>query len=299
MNLSLHVAVLLFWMVGASANGSSVSTVEIKSTEFVNQLAQARSLSQIPFNEYVRDLYTKKFLGLAAKPLSDLSETELLAFWRAVYEAAFLTTDVEYINSMRDLRLELGRRGEFPEDMIQKELEVLLFAREWDRARALTTPETEAMVPEILESAAELNGSRPLWLVGPRGNTLEKGDIELSKGLLVIVVSHPKCAFSLAAMHAIGTDRVLSDFFSGHARWVAPAQAPVDVSYLRDWNTLNPRFSHALIDRIYQWPEVPFWDTPSFYFFADGVLVKELHGWPNDEMLGVLRAAVNELGPSR
>jgi len=64
---------------------------------------------------------------------------------------------------------------------------------------------------------------------------------------------------------------------------------------LQRWNREHRDYPVALVVRQTEWTFVDYWNTPTFYFLKDGVVVEKVVGWPKaghrDELLSASRKA--------
>ncbi len=179
--------------------------------------------------------------------------------------------------------------------------------RQFEKAAALraSRPDLEiAAPPELIASGAKTlqnagrdDRLRPVLSLSDGALRQELFDVKAPA--FVIVISHPGCGFSKAAVAAIRDDPELNDLMNAHARWVASPYTSLTDGAISKWNAENPAQSFRYADASSDWPEINYWGTPSFYFFRDGELAAKVVGWPKDDAPGrraLLRQGFRAIG---
>jgi hypothetical protein len=99
----------------------------------------------------------------------------------------------------------------------------------------------------------------------------------------VIAVVAPGCHFAQRAMKDVAADRDLSQLFS-RVHWLVPQEAIGDFADVKTPYTIA-------YDRN-EFPMIDTWESPTFYFMVDGVVKRNIVGWPrNGGNLGALQEA--------
>jgi hypothetical protein len=234
----------------------------------------------------------------ASQTLDEIDGPDLDLLFRAAYLAAFYTIDERHVRDMTTFLDELQGRELASEGHYMHMYEAFIKARMLAEARELARrhplPELEAL-PELRE-AADLVAGRPTeWVVDPGKRELLRRSVDLQPAQ-VVIVSHPRCHFSQAAMQEIQTDPVLGKIFHEHARWLAPQDTRVDFDVLQQANREHPEQETSLAFRRDEWPMIDSWGTPTFYFFKDGAVSAKLEGWPREGRRPELLAALRQVG---
>lgn len=232
----------------------------------------------------IRDGYDRLFGSASVSPNS-VSDSDLHLLFRAASIAMFGTTDPKYFDAM-DLPLaELRARGLASKDDYRMMHAALVLARDFERADALALdhPALElSATPPIVERVPAGHSGPTEWAVSPDNYELIHQKVALDLPAKVIVVAHPDCGFSRAAMQAIESDPVLGPLFAEHAHWLAPQAQRLGVERLQQWNRKHPSVEMTLAVDTREWPMMDDWATPNFYFFKDGELKARVSGWPLD-----------------
>jgi len=193
----------------------------------------------------------------------------------------------------RDVVDELLRRSAATDDELGDFHDALVAARRWDEARAfaLRFPDLPLdPVPVIEDRVTE--GEAPAYMrVEAATGTLLRETFDPGQGPMLLVISHPGCAFSRRAMAAIAADPALNQALPTRRLFLAPTFGGLKLDWVTQWNADQPDFPHVLVDQPARWPQVPSWGTPSFLFLVDGELVETVTGWPGDEQAEALMAA--------
>lgn len=194
----------------------------------------------------------------------------------------------------RALFAELARRGQ-PSDVQVEDLHrSLLAANRWPEAAALAARHPavalEALPGQIDAGNTEAAGPH-VWRHDPQRDRLQREPFVAGEGVTLVVVSHPACPFSRAAMHAIEADADLAKMLPARRMFVAPRPGGLKLDLIGRWNAAHPAFTHVLVDRREDWSFVAGWNTPRFLFLVDGRVVAEVEGWPAEGRAPALRAA--------
>jgi hypothetical protein len=229
--------------------------------------------------------------------LISVNDGDLDLLYRAAQTAAFYTLDPRHIRGMRAALDELQRRGRAPARYFVQTHEILVKARMLAEARELGKrhPMPEVL-PEFRE-AEDIQADGPTeWVVHPTKYELLRRNVALRDAIKVVVVSHPLCHFSRAAMRDIQADPVLRELFSAHAKWLAPQDGRLNVTAIQKWNQEHPGQETTLTFRREEWPMIERWGTPRFYFRENGVLKAKVAGWPKEGRRAELLSAFRQVG---
>lgn len=156
-------------------------------------------------------------------------------------------------------------------------------------------PELEVL-PELHEAPDLIAGHPTEWAVDPNKHELLRRSVDLHQSTQVVIISHPLCHFSQAAMHDIQADPVLSKIFEANARWLIPQGNHLDFGVVQQWNREHPGQQAALAFRRDEWPMIDSWATPTFYFLKNGVVNAKVEGWPKEGRRSELLTALRQVG---
>ena len=228
--------------------------------------------------------------------LAKLSNDDLLAFFQASHLLSFYAMDPAYARQMRRAFIELERRRSETMTIRQQMLDAYVLSRMLAEARAFADERGNASLikpPAFVDAGS--HRSPTLWRLSDDGATLTRHDLPLAQDTRLIVVSAPGCHFTRDASAAIANDSVLSDLMVHHSTWVIP-QSTVPFADVVQWNQEHPGWPMQLVYLETEWPSIPSWATPGFYFFQNGKIVTSVVGWPGPEQLAALRAGFIKVG---
>ena len=269
--------------------------------------ASARSLAPGEFADYVEDGRTRLHHAAEALPRFDA----LLAAVRTgegglaglpLEALRKLAGDAHVANfyyagaradAHREIIEELLRRSEASDQELADFHATLVADRRWDEARAFAArfPEiTLEKIPDVIDQTTGLGA--PAYLRhDPATGHLVRESFDAGSGPLLLVVSHPGCAFSRRAMAAIAANPELDQALPARRLFLAPTFGGLKLDWISRWNADQPGFPHVLVDQPARWPQVRSWATPQFLFLVDGDVVASVEGWPGDEQAEALMAA--------
>lgn len=227
-----------------------------------------------------------------------LSENDLLAFFEAAYRVAFYSMEVPYARQMQRALDELERRHMATPKIRQQMLDRYVGARMLAEAQAFAADPVNADVERlpVIRDASSSGHLPTLWQVEDRGASVVRRDFALGAKARLIVVASPWCPFSERASKAIVDDAELNSLMARHSTWIMPQSSMPDLSVVEKWNQVHEGWPLQLVYLKSEWPMIPAWDTPGFYFIKDGKLLSAVHGWPGPEQMEKLRSGFESIG---
>ncbi|WP_215407775.1 hypothetical protein [Janthinobacterium sp. JC611] len=226
--------------------------------------------------------------------LGGVTDSEISEIFSILNLMTHHTNQVELVRKFISVSYELERRGSLSSNDEAVVLSEIVAARLFDEAIDYKSnhPKILQEIPVLID-AGNFKAPTIMELTSDGKNLLRKEFIFPSGGFVVIVGS-PFCHFSMNAMRVIMGDGGVAEKNSGKIRWIAPQDRSNNISALRNWNKLHPETPLSIVYRADDWPQLPSWETPNFYFFNNGVLVDSFAGWPKegriDRFLEGLRA---------
>ncbi|NQZ08820.1 MAG: hypothetical protein HRT35_16815 [Algicola sp.] len=232
--------------------------------------------------------------------LQKLTSEQLQRLFRAIYKVVFYAANVEAAEQLLPVLAEKIRRGEKVEANIDRLHRVYVKTRQFDRANDLERkyPEIEfSEIPAIVDTAT---AGRSMFQVQPG---TDKGQQQLvrkpfafAKGGQVIVISTPICNPCKRMLTWLQTQPELMQVMAEHSVWMASVSGNLywqDIVQTNiDYAPIEMRYAYAKSD----WPEIKYWATPTFYFYMDGKLVKQVSGWGRKENGEKLKAGLKLIG---
>jgi hypothetical protein len=289
---SAFVWLTLVHATGCQARAES-SSIASRFDAFSRRETAAARLSDDARATAVGSAYDEE-LSASSKVLDQVHDSDLDLVFRAAQAAAFYTLDPRHVRDMQSALDELEARGLASRRHHVHAQETFIKARRIGEALELSRrhPADVEAVP-VLRAAAGIEPGQPTeWVVDPDRPELLRRGVDL-RPAQVLVVSHPRCHFSRAAMHDIEADPALRQVFHAHARWLAPPGGSFSVDAIQEWNREHQGQTTALAFRREEWPMIDSWETPSFYFLENGVVMAKVQGWPGggrrDELVTALR----------
>lgn len=228
------------------------------------------------------------------RPMSSLTDRELLDLFKATTTAIFYTNDAAYLPDIVAAFDLLERRGQATEKVRSDMRSSLVRVRAFDEmvGQGLAS-ETDA---PALKHAPGLNQDLPMVIRADGSGRPVVENYQWQKGLSVIVFYGPHCAPSKKALTAISADRELAGFFRERAIWLMPVDDDLHVAALMQLAKDPASSNVAVAYNRSSWPQIESWTTPMFYFFSDGKLTEVQKGWPSDTQLEAIRRGVLSSG---
>jgi hypothetical protein len=235
----------------------------------------------------------------AHEELDGIDDNGLEALYRAAQLAAFYTRDRAHVRDMASFLNMLQERGLASKADYVNMYETFIGSRMLTEARALARqhPISELEVlPELHEAPDIVPRRSTEWVVNPNKRELLHRNADLRSPAQVVIVAHPLCHFSRAAVHDIQADPVLGKMFQAHAKWLMPQGNRIDFDVVQQWNRQHPGQEVTLTFQREEWPMIDSWSTPTFYFLKNGAMVAKVEGWPKAGRRSELLAALRQIG---
>lgn len=242
--------------------------------------------------------FTRVLAAADKVTLGKLSDNDLLAFYEAAYRVAFYSMEVPYARQMQRALDELERRHLATTRIRQQMLDRYVGARMLDEALAFAADPANAGVERlpVIRDASSPGHVPTLWQVEGQGAGLVRRDFSLGDRAQVVVVGSPWCPFSERASEAILGDLEMSSLMARYSTWIMPQSSMPDLTVVEKWNRAHSGWPMQLVYLESEWPRIPAWGTPGFYFFRDGKLVSAVNGWPGPEQMDKLRSGFAGIG---
>ena len=218
---------------------------------------------------------------------------------RAAGAKNFYTHDAHSVSVIRSALKALESIGKSDRGDWDVYFRSLILTRDFEEARRAQAGRNDWLpaVPFIEREQEPAPGEAIVWRVDTASNTLVREGAGLSTGFHLVVVSHPACKFSRAAMHAFERDPALQGL---PATWIVPPQRDLDFDLVGDWNSMHPTIPLVLTDKVSQW-NFEYWSTPTFYVLKDGEPIRHRAGWALDgsDRSTMIEFMAEESEPSR
>jgi hypothetical protein len=228
-----------------------------------------------------------------------LHDEELGTFFVAALNASSLARDRDIAVVARHAFDELDARNALAENDYGNMQGLYVRLREFDKALgfrlAFGGRASLEEVPSIGTSPA-FDATKPSQFTVIDQQHLVLGNASTS-GNFVLVIADPSCHFTRDAVISITDDPQLHAYFAQHSKWLAPDGLSLRLDAVVDWNQALPDFALSLVNDIHAWDGVEYWDTPTFYFYEAGKVVRTIRGWPPEGHLTELKEAIRRTGP--
>jgi len=209
----------------------------------------------------------------------------------------FYFPDSYLLETMIAIVKHMESKGKFIDNMLVSIHEAIVRSRKITEARAL-----EATYPYITFSktfpmiSSEINLRSYLYLDTTNKQLIKKGFKFPSTGY-VVVISSPLCSPSkrFTTWLNLKKNSTFKEVFTNNAIFLTPTDSTLYIDALSTLNkSIAPIQMHYSIDRN-EWPEIQLWDTPTFYFYHNGVLKSQLVGWKSNEVSKQLMEHLNNI----
>lgn len=285
-------SLLAGWSIGANAGEilyDSAKSVRLIDQDVLNVAEKVSSLNK-PFEEALALVNEAQ--------LSELSNEDVEDFFEISMTLSFYSHSPRHTHEMRRAYDEMARRKLATKRMGQRMRDHYVASRMIKEASEFTRSHPDLgleSLPEFKSSGPALQAPR-LWRLSPDGKVMSEEHFQLGDAPRVVVVSSPWCSFSQAASTAIARDGQLSELMRRGSTWILGQSMIPNFKDIQKWNESFPGRPMLVVDRNAEWPWIPGWDSPGFYFMKDGRVVTEVIGWPGPEQLDRLKAGFARIG---
>ena len=217
------------------------------------------------------------------RTLKKLSSDDLRFLFKAASMAAFYTVDKIYANDLRHVAAELEMRNAATNEQRVKLFHVLVQLRDFVEAKALLEKHPELEVEALPRIPPDFGSAQTVAFDATDGaDELKSLAFDVSKGVHLVVISHPLCSFSRNAVAALEADPEVASVFSQRTIWLAPVDGRLHLKENREWNIQHPQAHIVQARHESDWPMLNEWATPQFYAIRDGAVIAHVTGWPKE-----------------
>lgn len=216
------------------------------------------------------------------KLLGSRNPKSLRQLFNAADIAEFYTGDPRFAHHMREAFDALVLLGEQQNSNFFKMYEAYISTEQFSKAANFIEkyPAFNVAKPPMVFGDTIRNSGNKLWDVDFKTGEIRQVPFVFPPGLLVVVMSAPRCHFAQNAVSDIEADSELRQLLAGRTLWLTRIDRGFDLSQIQVWNQQHPEFTLSVASDILNWKKIAYWETPTFYFFKDGVLVERVGGWP-------------------
>jgi len=174
----------------------------------------------------------------------------------------------------------------------------LVAARDFNAAQAFFHNYSYALPrrpPKLIPLKGREAGMASELVVNTDGAVLKESMARLEP-TTILVVGDPLCAYTQQAADDISRSSPLRKLMRDYSRWIAPPSRQPDFSVYAQWNAHHPDAHFSLVYRRSDWRMINHWETPAFYFFKNGRVVRQVTGWPRGGRQQELLSAAKAIG---
>ena len=133
--------------------------------------------------------------------------------------------------------------------------------------------------PEVVGESGRSPGMN-LWKFDSEKNQVHQEPFHLPNGAYIVVMSSPFCHFAQNAANDLAMDAGLRTLMAGRSLWLTRIDRIFSPSAVKAWDARNPYFPMSVAANLPGWEQIDTWETPTFYLFYNGVLIRKINGWP-------------------
>lgn len=277
---------------------NGLSEVESKFTQFHQAVKKASLKPEPEQSRFVARRYFQLFSNsFSPKSIARTSDKDLSFLVRAAELAEAYSFSHSDLGQLKLALNELERRGVATDDDRLSLYKALVSLREFSEARKLIRehPTIKAEpIPSVVSDISEGTVGATFYTVAEERLEIRRRPAKVATGTHLIIVSHPLCGFSRAAMETFVADPLLSTPIKRYAIWLAPVDRAIYFDEVQKWNRSHPETQVVIAHSRTEWPFITEWATPNFYLVRDGKLIGHMTGWPKDgssrdELIALLR----------
>ncbi|MEP1448828.1 MAG: hypothetical protein ABJK37_22175 [Paraglaciecola sp.] len=252
----------------------------------------------------VTDIRAEKFVALFENciesdftdaTLKNLSTNDKDVLYQLMHKITFYSQNDSMLSFITRLLKELPS-----EDLNKKRYAETLYSRyiaNWMFAEAqeLKTKFELDRDDYVFKLSGNLEGSRQV--ITP---FLESGKLQEKNELLserhVVVVGSLFCQPSERFSEWLKGKPELRKIMAKHSTWITRQNGDLRLNEVLEYNYISDHQPYSFVYKKDQWSEITYWGTPTFYFFEQNSLVRQIVGWPKEGREVQLREALAAIG---
>ncbi|WNH52104.1 hypothetical protein [Stenotrophomonas oahuensis] len=278
----MRLLLVLLGIVTASwVSAVEMSALESRFNEYYAKVRQVDATSAQRASKEAVALFDRYFADTSSPDYVERASPESLHFLlRASSAKNFYTQDTGDISIMRLALARLESLGADKRIDWESLYLSLILTRQFEEATRLqeARPEWLSALPAIKRPDRKAANGAVLWRVDMSANALVLKSRALPQGEYLVIVAHPACQFSRAAMLAFESDSKLRGL---PVIWLVPPDRNLAFDLIGNWNAAHPEVQLLLADQASQW-DIDDWSTPSFYLMKGGSRIRYRAGWSLD-----------------
>lgn len=230
--------------------------------------------------------------------LGQLSNEDVEDFYEMAMTLSFYSNERSYTKQLRRAFDEMERRHLATQRMGQRLRDQYVASRMFIEANKFAESRLDLKLRNIpeLETTPTIGNQPSVLRLSSDGKSLRQEGFQLGGDARVIVVGSPWCSFSQSASAAIASDRRLSSLMNLHSTWILGQSMISDFQDIKKWNDTFLGRPLLIVNKNSEWPWIPSWETPGFYFMKNGKIVSSVIGWPGSEQKSKLLKGFESIG---
>ncbi|NQZ07862.1 MAG: hypothetical protein HRT35_11935 [Algicola sp.] len=259
------------------------------------QTPEGEPLKDIQANRY-RSLFSQCIKGRVTSTLiKSLDAKQHVRLFTALNKVAFYTMDQQVVRLMEMLTSAEFGISKVSDKQWQLLHRAYMMSRQFEKLNDLVKSHP-LLFPEPLPVInAKAIDQRSLYQVDKNKQSLSQKPFEFPSGGHLVVVSSPICKPCKQAIGWLKSKPAVFDVVVKNSTWITPVFGDMFFDEIKqshkDYAPIEMKYTY----QEGQWPEIEFWGTPSFYFYMDGKLVKQVVGWPGNDRAKALLAGLKAI----
>lgn len=288
----------LWWSCGtvdAVLPGEYVDSLEMFEVELASSSAFNSDIGRAVQVQRAFDRHVSDWVARMAELDTDADRR----LFRAVHEAYFYTLSDTVLGEAEAVFAHLRVTDSADARHAGQMLDMLVAGRQFAKAAALAE-EFGLQIPMKVDEGSDDEGSdkespHPKVIrFTSDGKAIVEDWRQNGRGLVVIV--HPGCRYSQAAIEQIRKDSALFDWISARGVLLVPQDLTADLRKFARWSLANGELPIRVAYRRDGFPFLEYWATPNFYIMKDGVVVSRIEGWLPGTTTAALKAELRSIG---
>jgi hypothetical protein len=242
-------------------------------------VASSDTTTRTKSNEIMEEYFANFSTDAAAIPKDELDE-----FFEATQYMMFYTMDKAKLPRFEKIFMRLIDAQEATPKHYRDVLQAYFALREFKKANKLMERHGAILLPNrplVVEDLSSLQARRTAWFFqGHR--QLTRLDVDLNKGVHLMIIGSPYCHFASTALAEMESDPALRPLLASRVKVIAMNDFSFNYDVYTAWNMAHPSLPFGLAHNRDEWPEVTRWVSPVFLFFRNGELKSQFSGWPEE-----------------
>jgi hypothetical protein len=208
------------------------------------------------------------------------SDDDIRTIFDATSMAAFYKNDISFTKKMHLLYDKLKDGGVVDTARGLEVYQAYIASEQFEEANKFSETNTHLdFLPLPKIEYLKKVGKIQEWSLSPGDGIWKNKNFSLPSGPYLIITSSPHCHFSVNSMEAIKNSQYYKAL-THRMKWLMRVSRDIDFDEISVWNEKYQNFNFSIAKNYPSWEYIDNWDTPTFYFFSNTVLVFKFSGWP-------------------